>query len=86
MTIAIISSLPIIIVPSVISIKAIDALESNTDFQTALNEFYPLYIDTLKSYGIISGGYYIILSLCLLMMFKELFALINNGHKLSEPL
>ena len=39
-----------------------------------------------SQFGIMSGVYYLAIAFALILMFKELFRLINSGHRLSESL
>lgn len=81
MVIAMLCSLPIIIVPSVQSRKAFDVLDPN-DINGSFPEFFKLYRKDFKAFGIMSGIYFLVLAAILLVMFWRIFALIDNGEKL----
>lgn len=53
---------------------------------TSREEFKKELIAGETSFGILSGSYFLLIAFALLYMFRELFRLINSGHKLSENL
>jgi len=80
MTIACASSLSIIIVAD---LNLDRAFQLN---QTSLAQFESEVVHGESTFGIMSGTYFLLIAFALLLMFNELFRLINSGHKLSESL
>jgi hypothetical protein len=63
--------------------------QDSTDPQFVLNSLMAWnnsYVNGLRVFGSLSGTYFMILALCMLFVFRKMFALIDSGHKLSETL
>lgn len=67
----------------------------NSTFRQVINVTNPLASFALlkddlirgeSQFGVMAGVYFIMIAIALLLMFKELFRLINSGHRLSESL
>ena len=85
MTGAMLISLIIIILPS-IKLNAALKLIDKDDPINSLEKFKIEYVDGLKTFGIISGTYFLIIGIAILVMFWHLFRLIDTEHRLSESL
>lgn len=65
--------------------SALDEVDPNAVMGT-LHLYVEEYRRSMVTYGIMSGVYFIVLSVALLLMFWNIFRLINNSNKLSESL
>ena len=57
-----------------------------TDLFTSYFIFYDKYVRGLQTFGILAGSYFLMIFIAMLLMFKELFRLINNPGELNEKL
>ena len=85
MTCSMLISLVIIIVPSM-RLKDAFSLINEDDIFTSLDQFRVEYVEGLKLFGVISGTYFLLIGMAILVMFWELFRLIDTEHRLSESL
>lgn len=53
---------------------------------TTFGPFYEKYKTGLTTFGIMSGSYFLMIFIAMLLMFRELFRLINNPGELNEKL
>lgn len=85
MTGAMLISLVIIIVPSM-QLNDAFSLINEDDLFTSLDQFRLKYVQGLQLFGTISGTYFLLIGMAILVMFWELFRLIDTEHRLSESL
>lgn len=79
MFVAMFLSIPIIITGEVQVDKAFEPTNS-------VQDVHDQYYKGLKTFGILSGTYFMLLSIAMLFMFYDIFKLIDGGHKLSDSL
>ena len=85
MTGAMLISLVIIILPSM-RLNDAFSLINEDDLFNSLDQFMLEYVQGLKLFGTISGTYFLLIGMAILVMFWELFRLIDTEHRLSESL
>ena len=85
MGVGMLCSIPIMVWPFYQSVQAYNAI-SLANLEASLIEFNDMYRQSLITYGVTSGVYFLVLSTILLILFWRIFVLIDDGKKLSESL
>ena len=71
-------TIPLVVLPFYVSQKAFEMLNPD-DINGSLPEFYEKYKQSLVIYGATTGGYFLVLSVILLLLFWTIFRLIDSS-------
>jgi hypothetical protein len=86
MFVAMFLALPIILSGEIQASKAYSYIESGVLAQNSVTEALSEYRKSIKTFGILSGSFFMIIGIAMLVMFYLLFVLIKAGEKLSDGL
>lgn len=79
-------ALPIILSGEIQGSKAFSYIKSGVFTQASVDEAFLEYRKSIKTFGILSGTFFMIIGIAMLVMFYLLFVLIKAGEKLSDGL
>lgn len=79
-------ALPIILSGEIQASKSYSYIKSGVLTPTSVDEAFLEYRKSITTFGILSGSFFMIIGIAMLVMFYLLFVLIKAGEKLSDGL